>query len=560
MQVSHSRVECWKKCPYQYKLRYVDKLKTLPNYEADNALIVGTALHTGIEKDVKTAIDWYYSQFPIITDKHIEEAMKLEAIIPKCKAVLPNGIYEEKIENNCFIGFMDLLVPVGTELFDLYDFKYSNNVKNYLESGQLHEYKYFFEKTTGKSIRNMYFLFAPKVAIRMKKTETQDQFRKRLKDELKDKEPQIVEVPFNPDKVSNFIADVAELEQATEFEKSPSRLCDWCDYKEFCIEGDTTMILPKNERKQNENAQFKKLWLYGLPFSGKTYLANRFPDVLMLNTDGNVKYIDAPCVPIKDEVKVDGRLTKRKLAWEVFKEAIDELEKGSDFKTIVVDLLEDTYEHCRLWCYEELDIDHESDNSFKAWDFVRTEFLKTIKRLMNLNYNIILISHEDTSKDVTKKSGDKITAIKPNVNEKIALKIAGMVDIVGRVINDNGERTISFKSNEVIFGGGRLNLNKLDIPCEYEDLVKIYGNSAKTEEIKGNQEKISPKSETVETATQKPTEVETATAEPEKAEQPTRRQRRTVEEPAEETSVEETPTEQPQRRARRVRNAQPDIY
>ena len=30
---------------------------------------------------------------------------------------------------------------------------------------------------------------------------------------------------------------------------------------------------------------------------------------------------------------------------------------------------------------------------------------------INLNYNIVLISHEDTSKDITKRSGDKITAI-----------------------------------------------------------------------------------------------------------------------------------------------------
>lgn len=125
-------------------MRYIDELKTLPNYEANNALIIGTALHTGIEQDVKTAIDWYYSQFPIITDAHIEEAIKLEAIIPKCKEVLPSGIYEQKIEYNNFIGFMDLLVPVGENIFDLYDFKYSNNVESYLKSGQLHEYKYFF--------------------------------------------------------------------------------------------------------------------------------------------------------------------------------------------------------------------------------------------------------------------------------------------------------------------------------------------------------------------------------------------------------------------------------
>lgn len=481
MKVSHSRVECFKKCRYQYKLRYLDKVKTLPDYEADNALIIGTALHTGIEKDVKTAIEWYYNQFPIITDRHVEEAIKLETIIPRCKAVLPEGIYEQKIECESFIGFMDLLVPVGTELYDLYDFKYSNNVKNYLESGQLHEYKYFFEKTTGKYIRNMYFLFAPKVAIRMKKTETLEQFRKRLRDELKDKEPQLVEIPFNPGKVSGFIADVAELESATEFKKSPSRLCDWCEYQAFCEKGETTnMILPKNERKTNSNASYKKLWLYGLPFSGKTYLANQFPNVLMLNTDGNVKYIDAPYVPIKDEVTVDGRMTRRKLAWEVFKEVILELEKKQNtFETIVVDLLEDTYEHCRRWCYDHLDIEHESDNLSKAWDFCRKEFLDTIKQLTNLDYNVILISHEDTSKDIMAKSGNKITSIKPNIQEKVALKICGMVDITGRVINDCGNRTISFKTNEVIFGGGRLTLKELDIPCTYDALMEVYAGVPK---------------------------------------------------------------------------------
>ena len=254
------------------------------------------------------------------------------------------------------------------------------------------------------------------------------------------------------------------------------------------------MILPKNERKTNNKANYKKIWLYGLPFSGKTYLANQFPNVLMLNTDGNVKYVDAPCVPIKDEVTVEGRMTKRKFAWDLFKETIAELEKKqNDFETITVDLLEDTYEHCRLWCYNHLGIEHESDNSFKAWDFVRTEFLATIKRLMNLDYNIVLISHEDSSKDITKKSGDKITAIKPNINDKVALKIAGMVDIVGRVLNEDGERTISFKTNEVIFGGGRLTLKALEVPCDFNNLVSVY-DSVKTVE-KPAAKKAEPKAE-----------------------------------------------------------------
>lgn len=535
-KISYSKIECFKKCPFQYKLKYIDKLKTYFNNDPTNPLIIGTALHTGIEQSVEEAIKWYYNQYPIINDQNIEEAIKLEYIIPKCKEILPNGKYELKIESDNFIGYIDLLAPIGkdengVEWFDLYDFKYSNNTKSYLEGGQLHVYKWFFENLNpGKHIRNMYFLFAPKITIKMKyknKTNAQDEtieeFRKRLRLELQSKEARLIQVEYDYQKVIDFLTkaidiliDTKECEMAQKFNKNPTRLCDWCEFKNYCEKGDELEImnLPKNERRTVEANSYKKIWLYGQPFSGKTYLANKFPNVLMLNTDGNIKYVDAPFIPIKDIVTTSGRVTNRMLAWNVFKDTITELEKGqNDYETIVVDLLEDTYEYCRLYCFKKLGIEHESDNSFKAWDYVKTEFLSTIKRLMNLNYNILLLSHEDTSKDLTKKSGDKITAIKPNLQEKASLKIAGMVDIVGRIINDEGIRTISFKTNEVVFGGGRLNLTATEIPCEYEDLMNVYTNNQATTKTSITSEKSAkttrkkvveePKPEIVETTEEK---------------------------------------------------------
>ena len=180
-------------------------------------------------------------------------------------------------------------------------------------------------------------------------------------------------------------------------------------------------------------------------------------------------------------MKVEGRQTKRTLAWDVFKDTISELEKKENtFKTIVVDLLEDLYEHCRLYMYQQMGITHESDDSFRAWDKVRGEFLNTLKRLMNLDYeNIILISHEDTSKDITKKGGDKITAIKPNLQDKVANKVAGMVDVVARIVADGDTRTFSFKSNEVIFGGGRLRVTAKDIPLDVNALFAVYDEANK---------------------------------------------------------------------------------
>jgi hypothetical protein len=234
--------------------------------------------------------------------------------------------------------------------------------------------------------------------------------------------------------------------------------------------------LPKNERRKQETPTKRTMWLYGAPFSGKTTFADSAPDPLMLNTDGNAVYVTAPYVAIKDEVTVMGRITKRKFAWEVFKEYVDELEKAqNNFKTIVVDLVNDTYEMCRLYMYDKLGITHESDDTFRAWDKVRTEYLSTMRRLVNLPYeNIILISHEDATKDLTKKSGDKISSIKPKMNDKVADALAGMVGFVGRVYVDEGKHLLSIKSDEVIYGGGRLGINNVVIPLDWDEVIKLF--------------------------------------------------------------------------------------
>lgn len=489
MQISHSRIECFERCPYKYQMRYCNKILTLPADNADNALFLGTAVHTGIEKGVDEAIKEYVANYPVLTDEIENEIIKLEKVIPKALELIPNGEHEVMIKDEDFIGFIDLLTPATgfhdseiPDLYDIYDFKYSNNVRNYMDSDQLHLYKYFFEKNNpGKKIRNLYFLFVPKVNIKQKKTETLLEFRKRILSELEDVEPSLVKIEYDQNKVIEFLIRTKRTLEATEYPKVQGWLCNYCEYKDYCQKGIDYMLLPKNERRNIEKIEKKVIWIYGQPFSGKTTFANKFPDPLMLNTDGNIKFVDAPYLSIKDEVTKNGRMTNRKFAWAVFKEIIEELEKKDNtFKTIVVDLLEDCYEHCRLYMYDQMGITHESDDSFKAWDKVRTEFLSTLKRLMNLDYeNIILISHEDTSKDITKRGGDKITAIKPNLQEKAANKVSGMVDIVARVVVDGEKHELSFKSDEVIFGGGRLTVSTREIPLDYEAFLDVYDEANK---------------------------------------------------------------------------------
>ena len=509
-KLGYSAVSTFENCPYQYKLRYVDKVEMLDEYEPTDALKIGTALHRGIETDVKTSIQEYYNSYPVISDLHINEAIKLETLIPKVKAVIPDGQHEVFIQYGEFKGTIDLLVDNKDGTYSIYDFKYSNNIDRYMQSAQLHVYKYFAEKALGIKIRKLYFVFVQKVQIRQKKTEDLNQFRLRLKNTLRDAQVQVKEVSYDANKVINFMQNQVNILTCKDYINTPPRLCDRCEYKEYCEKQEVlNMALPSTHRVEVEKASKKKIWIYGAPYSGKTTFADQAPTPLNLNTDGNVKYVTMPRLEIKDEVTTEGRITKRKFAWEIFKEAISDLEKGSDFETIVVDLLEDTYEHCRLYMYDQLGITHESDDSFRAWDKVRTEYLSNIKRLLNLDYNIILISHEDTSKDLTKKGGDKVTAIMPNLNEKASKKIAGMVDLVARIVVDGDKRTLNFKSDEVVFGGGRLQgVKTTEIPLSWDALCEVYdeaiGNVAdnpktahqqKVEEFKKEKAEPTPKPE-----------------------------------------------------------------
>ena len=573
-KIGYSAISDFEKCPYKYRLRYIDNVEMLDEYDAADPLKIGTALHRGIETDVQTAITEYYNSYPVITDAHITEAIKLETMIPKVKEVIPEGQHEVFFEYGAFKGTIDLLVPaeltddtihrecectvcgnkdcqyydkfMGNDeyfsklkcpygkfdnWYDIYDFKYSNNIDGYMQSAQLHIYKYFAEKALNIKIRNMYFVFAEKTMIRQKKTEDLNQFRLRLKNTLKDAAVQVRQVKFDKNKVIDFMQSQINALTCTDYIKTPNRLCDFCEYQSYCEnKEDLNMALPSTNRVDVQKASKKKIWIYGAPFSGKTTFADKAPTPLNLNTDGNVKYVTMPRIAIKDEVTTEGRITKRKFAWEIFKEAIDDLEKGSDFETIVVDLLEDTYEYCRLYMYDQLGITHESDDSFRAWDKVRTEFLSNIKRLLSLDYNIILISHEDTSKDLTKKGGDKITAIQPNINEKVAKKISGMVDIVLRAIEDDGTYTLNFKTNEYIFGGGRLQgITTKEIPSDWNDVCRIY-DEAIGKVSERNDYKVeyneNTKELTIEPTEPEKAEIETPEIQQAEEDKPVRRQRK----------------------------------
>ena len=211
-------------------------MRTIPDQDPANALYLGTAIHTGLEKDLDAALESYASNYYQLTTEHYNEMIKLEALIPKAKARLPDGEHEVKIEAKGYIGYIDLLDGDW-----IIDYKYSNNRENYLKSPQIHLYKFFADRP----INRLSYLFIPKISIRQKKNESITEFRERLYNELEYAEPELVDVEYDENNVKEWLQGVKDAESATEFPKNESRLCRWCEFYDYCLKGQDWMIYKK---------------------------------------------------------------------------------------------------------------------------------------------------------------------------------------------------------------------------------------------------------------------------------------------------------------------------
>lgn len=235
MRFSYSNISTFSQCPFKWFLQYKERLKTLPECNADNALWLGLGLHKGIECGVEAGIAEYKSHFNIITDEHINWIEQLRYQIPRVIELLPEGgEHELEIKTDEFVGYIDYVCGDT-----LYDFKFSNNIDNYLNSPQLSIYKHYIELVRPDiKINHLKYVFVPKIQIRQKMKakppETLQQFRARVMEHLEASEIKVVEVNFDEDSIAQFMGCCQYLKTVEKFPKNPTKLCDWCNFKKYC--------------------------------------------------------------------------------------------------------------------------------------------------------------------------------------------------------------------------------------------------------------------------------------------------------------------------------------
>ena len=225
-------------------------------------------------------------------------------------------------------------------------------------------------------------------------------------------------------------------------------------------------MLPLEKSKRIYDLKEQKFMLYGRPKIGKTTFANDFPTPLFLATEPGHSHIECYKVNIR--------------SWDEFLDACaDIVNQKHNFKTIVIDIVDNLYDMCSDYICMKKGFEHPSDLPMgKGYGFVNEEFRKKVNKLSKLGYTILFISHLNTEKIKTKtKEYDMFT---PTVTGKTRKFILGLCDhilyITSRMEQEKEVRTIVTRGSMYWDAGSRnQELEEAqEIPFGYKELAKYF--------------------------------------------------------------------------------------
>lgn len=185
--------------------------------------------------------------------------------------------------------------------------------------------------------------------------------------------------------------------------------------------------LPENKPQEPVDTP-RNYFVYGATMSGKSYLANEFPNPIILNTDGNARANSVPAIQLVNQKDRTGRITKSVIAQ--LGEILLALQtQDHTYETVVVDVIDDVIDMIRIAVCGEFEVKSLSEVGYgKGYDYFNQALTELVIDLKALPMNVIYISRE-----ITEYSDDgKAVKTVPSLKEKYVNLINGNSDLMIR--------------------------------------------------------------------------------------------------------------------------------
>lgn len=231
------------------------------------------------------------------------------------------------------------------------------------------------------------------------------------------------------------------------------------------------MPLPAKKTPTKQNLEEQVILIYGPPKIGKSTLASEFDSPLFLATEAGLNNLEVYQVAVP--------------AWEDFLNYCKDIAAGKhEFKTIVIDTVDNLFKACREYVQKKNGFAHEADLGFgKGYDLVKSEFSRTLVKLSLLPYGLVMISHADNVEIKTRTS--TINKSVPTLPKSARTVILGMADIIlycESTVTDDGEvRIIRTKPSENYEAGDRTGRLPVVLPLKFKAFYNAFYNITEEE-------------------------------------------------------------------------------
>jgi hypothetical protein len=232
------------------------------------------------------------------------------------------------------------------------------------------------------------------------------------------------------------------------------------------------MLLPTEKTPPKMNISDLTAVVYGPAKIGKSTFCSNADNALFLATEPGLNNLNVYQVGVS--------------SWDELLRVCAEIAAGNhQFKTIIIDTIDNAYKFCEEHICKQLGIQHQSDASYgKAYGMINGEFQRVLTRLAHMPYGLYMISHSQEI-EVESRTG-KYHRIAPTLPDKPRRILLGLADMVlfcdiEMTKNDAGEpvarRVIRTKPTLAYEAGDRTGRLPEVIGLDYAEFITAFNSN-----------------------------------------------------------------------------------
>lgn len=176
------------------------------------------------------------------------------------------------------------------------------------------------------------------------------------------------------------------------------------------------MLLPTQKTPPKPNLADLTVLTYGPTKIGKSTWCSHAESALFLSTEPGLNSLEVFQVPIR--------------SWDELLTVCGEIAEGKhEFKTVIIDTVDNAYRMCADYVCRKFKVEHESDLGYgKGFSLTNNEFQRVLNKLAFMPYGLYLVSHSQEI-EIETRTG-KYNKTVPTLPEKARKIVLGLVDMV----------------------------------------------------------------------------------------------------------------------------------